>query len=226
VLFRSMQAMWRRTNPEEPRRAALLEQRFQQVARRSEHTRWREVAGATSVVVSAPHAVAHLRNGARKGRDVCTGPLALALARLTGCAAIVADKRIGLDPNSADTPFGSRLFEMAAGRTIFDLHGAAARPGMDIGIGTGGGESLAGRLDLLDVVVDRLTGFGLAVVVDPPGLAAHGPARLVQLAAAKGISAMQVEVTDDFRSPATRPEDWKRAALALADAIQAVSAAA
>src|SRR6266508_1802771 len=99
-----LDAVWRRGSPESPRRAALLEQRFQQVSRRGEHAAWTEVAGA-----SAPHAIAHMRNGARKGRDVCTGPLALALARISGCAAIVADKRVGLDPNSADTPFGSRL---------------------------------------------------------------------------------------------------------------------
>lgn len=57
------------------------------------------VAGDLPVVVSAPHAVTHEREGRVKPSDDYTGAMALVLAHWTGCHAIVASRFDGCDPN-------------------------------------------------------------------------------------------------------------------------------
>jgi hypothetical protein len=200
----------------------VLEQRFERVHQRATHAGWIEVDGGSWVVVSAPHAVPHLREGVRKGRDTYTGPLAMALASATGCRAIVAAKRVGADPNAGPTPYGDRLVELASGAIVLDLHGAAARPGMDVGLGTGGGRTLAGRRDVLDAVVTVLAANDLHVEVDPPGFAAHGAERLAQVLASAGTTAIQVEVSEDLRAPLVRPAAWERVVEALSAAVRAL----
>lgn len=203
----------------------MVEQRFSGVTTLGEHCAWRERPGPLPVVISAPHAIPHLRAGQRKVRDSYTGPLALAIGRATGSTVLVADKRIGADPNAGDTPFGRRLLEVAInGKVVVDLHGALARPGMDVAVGVGGGTTLCGRGDLLEVFVQTLEDEGLEVLVDPEGLAAHGAARLAQIAAASGTPALQVEVSEELRAPLERPERWEVLVDALSVAVSALAA--
>lgn len=202
-----------------------MEQRFRDVTAVGDHCAWRERPGPLPVVVSAPHAIPHLRAGTRKSRDAYTGPLALALGRATGSTVLVASSRIGADPNAGDTPFGRRVLEVAVnGKIVVDLHGASARPGMDIGVGVGGGTTLCGRDDLLAVFVETLEDEDFEVVVDPPGLAAHGADRLAQVAAASGTPALQVEVSEELRAPLVRPERWEDVVDALGAAVLALGA--
>ena len=213
-----------RPDPVTPRGAAMLEQRFTSVKAVGEHCSWQERPGPAPVVVSAPHAIPHVRAGRRKARDSFTGPLALAVGRITGASVLVADKRVGADPNAGETPFGLRLLELAAGgKVVVDLHGAARRPGIDVAVGVGGGTTLCGRSDLLDAFVAALEDEGLAVQVDVPGLAAHGPERLAQVAAASGTPALQVEVSEELRAPLVRPEQWDQAIEALSRAVLALA---
>ena len=60
---------------------------------------FRVTDGKLPVMVSAPHAVTQLREGKVKPSDDFTGAIALAVAQLAGCGAIVTSRYDGCDPN-------------------------------------------------------------------------------------------------------------------------------
>jgi hypothetical protein len=162
-----------------------------------------------SVVVTAPHAVPHLRASDPrhvKGADLGTGEIATAAAHRHGYAAAVAARPwLG---NANSDPLGRcefkrhvlGLLHTGEASAVVDLHGMSDRHGVDICVGSGGGGGLA-------FVVSEVLASSFSVSVDVP-FAAAGEGTVTRTVRAAGFPAVQLELSAAVR--AGRREDLIR----------------
>lgn len=193
-----------------------------------ESVSWFErVSGKRPVLISAPHACAHRRDGVVKMQEEYTGALALYLAERCGCSAIVTRYQTDEDPNwQAESEFKASLKALVSELDIgfvIDLHGMTNRYHMGIALGTINGASC--NVDLLlphftragfiPTTVDNLSAGSQEcwrrLVVDHPkftgGVVNHTVTRFA--ATELNIPAVQIELASEVRvvkSAAT--DDW------------------
>ena len=177
-----------------------------------------EIAGSTRprVVVTAPHATNHERHGTTKVADRGTGGLALLLAQMLGCTALVALDVPGDANYDKDHLFKDRLAALNPG-VVIDLHGMRSRPQSDVDLGTGTG--LAPRpvvvaLDASDLRVTKNAVFD-----------AMRPTTVTSFAQARGIPAIQLEIGAHLRPPSGAPADLARLVTALTVALERLAPA-
>lgn len=103
------------------------------------------VEGEIPVLVSAPHACLHIRDGVEKMEEEYTGAIARYLACQTGCYAIYTTKIAPEDPNWQQ--YGeykaavSRIIKHSGVGFLVDLHGMTNRYNMGVALGTINGKS-------------------------------------------------------------------------------------
>ena len=174
-------------------------------------------ARGTGVVVAAPHAVPHQRDGVVKRADMWTGGLALLLAELTGAAAVVETSGAG-DPSWEPHAFKDAVAALEP-RVLVDLHAMRApREMVELGTGEPHGHP---PTEIAVVVRRALTDAGIPTVVDDR-FPARGRHTLVQWARHSGLPAVQVEVSVRLVPPFA-PEGSALALISgLTDAIVAL----
>lgn len=177
------------------------------------------VEGSIPVMVSAPHAVTHWRDGRTKPSDDYTGSIALALAELTGAHAIVATRFSHADPNW--DPFEASAYKQALAayirehdvRVLLDIHGMVAASPNLVAIGTADGETcrawpeveLLAFQTLFEGLADASERYGKSVALNPPCHGARGRNTVARaLARECGIATMQVELATQVRVPSLR----------------------
>ena len=121
------------------------------------------------MVVSAPHATRPLRNGRRRFSDGAgTAALAIAIGQLTGATIIHTIAEGPSDPNYYDdNTYKERLgklLEAIQPSIVIDVHGSHPFRSYDVDLGTMGGASLLGNLELLDHLVESLEDEGFASI--------------------------------------------------------------
>jgi hypothetical protein len=121
--------------------ARLLSFESQQNYRAHAEGAWFEVIrGGVPVLLSAPHACMHHRDGAGKMEEEFTGAIARYVAEVTGCYAITATHMATEDPNwqidSAYKRAIAALHNEVNLRFVVDLHGMLNRHQMGIAVGT------------------------------------------------------------------------------------------
>ncbi|MCI0481859.1 MAG: gamma-glutamylcyclotransferase, partial [Candidatus Dadabacteria bacterium] len=171
------------------------------------------IRGHIPVLVTAPHATAHVRMGKLKRQEFYTGALAVLLHSVTGCHALYAGRLSSLDPNYTDeSPFKAKLSEIA-GRSGFefliDIHGTGSeRPG-DVFPGVGmNSEFLNGRPGSLGELGQAAQSNGISlgsVYVFP---AARQKTVTRYSATRLGVPSMQLEINRNLRRPETAPSDF------------------
>jgi len=178
----------------------------------------RHVPGPRPVLLTAPHAVTHIRDGARKPADMTTGGLAETLAELTGCIALTCDGTPTRDPNyDPDGPFKSRLDTLLPGTTaVLDLHGMQDTWGPDVCLARG--LHPAGSADLLEVCRRELTASGFTVSVGDP-YDANTPHTVTSYCQRAGVPAVELELARRIRNPWDQPETSARLLAALQNAL-------
>lgn len=100
--------------------------------------------GRIPIMVSAPHAVNHLRAGANKAADMYTGAIALYLYEQFGCHIIYQAKYASCDPNYDSNDHGENKYQTALRnhveqngiKFLIDLHGAARNKPYAVEMGT------------------------------------------------------------------------------------------
>ena len=116
-------------------------------------------------MITAPHAVNHIRDGSAKIVDYCTGPIAKALSDLTG-AHLLYLNYYSRDPNYYDdTSFKEVLASFVPNNNIklvVDVHGAADSHGWDVDLGDINGASLIQFKDLASVVTGFFQQYGIS----------------------------------------------------------------
>ncbi|MCP2263802.1 N-formylglutamate amidohydrolase [Promicromonospora thailandica] len=166
------------------------------------------------VVLTASHAANHVRDGELKLADRGTGGLAILLAELTGCTALVAAGTAG-DANYDDAhPLKDRLAGLRPA-VVIDLHGMRSRSESDVDLGTGSGDVPAGLLDTLGRSDLRVTTNAVFGAMRSTTVTAYAQAR--------GVPAVQVEVGAHLRPPSDASDDLRRLVTALVTAIESTA---
>lgn len=159
---------------------------------------WFRVDDASScVLITAPHATAHLREGKYKFPDGGSGSLAIVLHERANVPSLYTTMASPRDANYYDdTPFKERLELLFAEHRVclvLDLHVARADRPFDVDIGNMRGASLVGHPELQE----RLEFHLRSVHIDRISrnfFSASKQATVTKFVAARGIPAMQIEV--------------------------------
>lgn len=176
---------------------------------------FRLVERSLPVVVSAAHAVTHWREGRMKPSDDYTGALALAVAGICGCHAIVATNSRGHDPNwdpFETSPYKQALCEFVREHgvaLVIDLHGMPAASPDAIEIGSADGATVAvlpgadvrTRDILQEELAPYLRRYDRAIALNGRH-AARGENTVTRTVSREcGIAALQLEINSRFRVP-------------------------
>lgn len=209
-------------------RLAELDKQFRYQQAAPVGVEWFEVVnGTVPVLVSAPHACMHVREGVRKMQEEFTGALALYLAERCGCYAIFTRYQTHEDPNwQVDSKYKrsiEALLQDRAIRFVIDLHGMTNRYHMGVALGTINGESCEAesviahflQSGFIATAADNLTpdveNAWRRLVVDHPKFTGGVVNNTVTRFASQqlGVPSVQIELSSEARvveSAAT--EDW------------------
>lgn len=183
-------------------------------------------SGEIPILVSAPHAVRHLRQKKIKVSDQFTGSVVYLLNRLTSCYALATAKLYGGDPN-VDDPciYKERIADLCRRekiKMILDIHGAAREQAFDIDLGTNQGKNLLGKTKITDVLEKNFRHVGLHAI-SYNYFAASGTHTVSNYAARElGIPAVQIEINKQYRVPNQNAQAFHRLICALAESIKAL----
>jgi len=186
---------------------------------------FRSISGTLPVLVSAPHACMHCRDGKDKMQEEYTGAIAFYLAEVCQCSAIATCYQTDQDPNW-DTPgdYKAEVESLVAKNKIkflIDLHGMTNKYNLGIAIGTMQGKACSAEqitphfiesgFSLHQSSVDQAVEVWRNMVVDHPkftgGLVNNTVTRFASQQL--DIPAVQIELASSVRvveSVAT--EDW------------------
>ena len=185
--------------------------------------------GNGRVVISAPHAVIHYRDGKKKLNEPYTGALALQLHERTGASAIINASTTSEDPNWDKTGvYKTRLKELVQEGPIpsyfvLDLHGLSQTVKRDIIIGTANGKALMKLNSLLVKLELALEVEGLRNIGVNEVFSASGQNTITSYTYRElKIPAIQLEIGADWRNPALAPEKYAHLVSALCSAIKAI----
>lgn len=168
------------------------------------------------VVITAPHAVPHERDGVIKRADMWTGGLALLVAELSGAAALVETSGAG-DPSwQREHPFKDSLVELEPA-ILLDLHAMrAAEQVVEVGSGAGAHEPVP---ELALAARDVLERSGVPTLLDHR-FPARGATTLVQWAHSRGAAAVQLEISVRLVPPFADDTDAERLVTALCAVVE------
>lgn len=175
-------------------------------------------AGSIPVLISAPHAVTHMRDGTVKPSEDYTGAIALAVAKATDCHALVATRTGAGDPNR--DPLDRCRYKQALcsyvrdeGITcVLDVHGMVAASDALVAVGSADGKTVVALSGFDDFVTARLrerlnpwcVRFGKPIALNGR-YGARGSNTVSQTVAREcGIAALQIEVATQMRVPTRR----------------------
>lgn len=179
--------------------------------------------GRLPVLVSAPHAVRHVRQKKIKMSDEFTGSIAYLISKLTGCHGIATTKLYGGDPN-VDNPciYKDKIAEICKRekvKFILDIHGAAREREFNVDFGTNQGKNLLHKTTVLEMLVRNFQAFGLTKI-STDYFAASGSNTIANYAARElQIPALQLEINKQFRVPGQNPAGFHRLLGALVESV-------
>lgn len=168
--------------------------------------------GDIPILISAPHAVRHYRNGRIKKSDYLTGSIVYLLNELTGCYGLSLTKYYGGDPNiDSSCIYKRRIKDICFNNDIkvfLDIHGAAGSKPWDIDFGTNSKLNLLGNIKFLDILESSFKYFSINKISHDYFAASLRTNVSYFVANELGIPAIQVEINRDYRSPKTNPENF------------------
>ena len=172
------------------------------------------------VVVTAPHAVPHVRDGVTKRADMWTGGLALLLAERSGAAAVVETSGYG-DPSWEPEHAFKDAVAALEPLVVLDLHAMrSAEQVVEVGSGEPAGSPPTSRAR---AVRDAIAAGGVETLMDQR-FPARGASTLVQWARRRGLEAVQLEVSVRLVPPFAADDAVERVVAGLAAAVEACRA--
>lgn len=183
--------------------------------------------GNIPILISAPHAVRHIRGKNIKPSDEFTGSLVYLLQSLTGCHGLAVTKLYGGDPNwDKDCIYKEKISQIWREHDIqlvLDIHGAARTHPFDVDIGTMRGRSLLEKSHLLSVVRNKFAEAGLNGISIDHFSAGEKNTVTKFVAEELKIPALQIELNKQFRVPHQNGQAYVKAVHALVDVIQSIT---
>lgn len=156
------------------------------------------VEGKNSVLLSAPHGVAHVRLGRLKFKEIGSLATALWLKENTDCFLIAKTKNNGddanFDENSIYKNIVRQLIKTHNIKYLIDIHGLAAKRECDINLGTHLGKNIENNLKAFDELQKRLERNGFRVCIDQPFMAGSKTISGAMKNENKGVWTLQIEI--------------------------------
>jgi 3-oxoacyl-[acyl-carrier protein] reductase len=123
---------------------------------------WGYSSGRIPILLSAPHAAAHVRDGKPKEEDEYTAGLARLVAERSGAHVFYARRKSHEDPNwNIDAAYKKHLtdiIQQAGIGFVIDLHGAVSHTDFGVALGTVDDQSCPNEMD---VIIDTFKQFGI-----------------------------------------------------------------
>jgi hypothetical protein len=165
------------------------------------------VLEGSSLLFSAPHEMAQIREGVAKVAEAGTANLAFRMADELGASAIATFGEQMGDPNwDIDHPYRLEALQIAQNGILIDLHMMSPR-GLDICLGLGSGNNL--NRPLWTPIMAELLDSGFSLSVNWP-FASKG--RTITAASLRaGLVAIQIEISYDLFDSEEKLENLTRA---------------
>ncbi len=185
------------------------------------------VRGVAPILVTAPHACAHIRMSKLKHEERFTGSLAAIIHSTTGSHALYTHGGSEIDPNFYDeSPFKKRISEIVKQfgiRFVLDIHGTTtAKPG-EVFPGVGSlQEFLLGNESLFDRLVECSERFALRLGSSKIFPASRQMTVTKFVARELGIPGMQIEIGEELRMPDKLPNSFGKLVRLLTDFLSGV----
>lgn len=185
------------------------------------------IPGTIPILISAPHAVRHVRKKEIKMSDEYTGSTACLLNKFTGCHVLTVTATYNEDPNY-DSPslykdYLGEICRKARVALVLDLHGAARDREFAVDLGTMGGHSTLQIPWLPDLLEECLRTQGISPV-SRDVFPARKQDTVTKFAAVElNLPAVQLEINKAYRVPRQNPHAYSQLLAALINAVKACS---
>lgn len=170
--------------------------------------------GEVPILVSAPHAVCQLREGAVKDRDGMTGGIVEYLCEELGVFGIVRCWEAGDDPNYAEDEWSAayreeivRLVREYGIKWVFDIHGCLDKHGFDMDIGVNGGKNVGCDMAMVESLAENWRQQDLDVRIDGKFVAKWPQAVSNYVHRETGVNCLQLELSGSTR---TKEEQFEK----------------
>ncbi len=155
-----------------------------------------------TVLLTAPHNVAHIREGAIKPADICTGFIAEALHNLTGVPIMILREE-SRDPNFYDDvqfkiDLGQYISDHPRLLLVIDIHGADRSRPFDVDIGDMYGKSLIHDATISTQIEKIMIQHGIINISHNFFSASHQQT-VTKFVANHGVDAVQLEINREYR---------------------------
>ena len=154
--------------------------------------------GNLKILLSAPHTVKQLRNGKIKASESRTGIIIMLLRKILSCPIIYKIRNENNDANfDEESSYRDELIDFVTKRKIgcvLDFHISAPSRPYSIEIGTGYGENIRGRKDLLEIIVEELKKVYNNITIDSIFPASYANTVSATVGKKAKIPAFQIEI--------------------------------
>ncbi|WP_428907992.1 hypothetical protein [Niallia sp. Krafla_26] len=160
--------------------------------------------GTNPILISAPHAVNHIRNNRVKNADLYTGAIASIVQSYTNSFLIYSNRICDEDPNyTIGGQYKSALKNLCNNNQIdyiVDLHGASRERNFDIDLGTMNGESI--DENSINKIINIFRENGVKDVKNNAAFTASHPGTITSFSKnTLHIKAVQIEINRFYRDP-------------------------
>ena len=162
------------------------------------------IEGRERIILSAPHSVRQLRNGNIKGKDSCTGTIAILLQQQLNCYCIYKTKNCNDDANYdiENNPYKDKIIDLIDKNNInflLDIHGAKDGQEFDIDVGTANLSNLNGQNKYIEDFIKIGEKYNLNITIDKVFKAEtlHTVANTISIETK--IPCMQIEIAKMYR---------------------------
>ncbi|MBI4228548.1 MAG: gamma-glutamylcyclotransferase [Deltaproteobacteria bacterium] len=171
--------------------------------------------GEAPILVTAPHASAHLRMSKLKSQETFTGSLSVILHAMTGSHALYTHRASKIDPNFYDeSSFKKKMARIVKSfgiRFVLDVHGTSTTKVGDVFPGVGfDNEFLVSNEVFIDKLIKCSKRFGIRLGGSKIFPASRQMTVTKFVARNLGIPAMQIEVNEKLRSPDILPQSFEK----------------
>ena len=172
--------------------------------------------GARKIMISAPHASIHMRDGKVKYAEPMTGLIAERMQQCYDVSCIIKQNNVNDDPNfNAESEYREYLQSYIEEQRIgllFDLHQLAPGREMDLCIGTGKDRNIRGRSDILEELIEEFEeALRWCVTVDDPFAACYEKTVSASTARKNRIPCFQLEFNSRIFQDKTKIDEICRA---------------
>ena len=162
------------------------------------------IEGKVPILLSAPHAVKHLRAGVEKQDDTSTGPLVEIICQKCDTYGIIRTFNKRDDPNFDDNGYGLKyknaivnLIREKGIIYLLDIHACSNEHGFDVNIGTNDGKNINDD-NFLEIIKNKFEKIG-TVEVDKMFKASGENTVCNYVHRSTGISCFQIEIAASLR---------------------------